>query len=120
MKIKTINEINKTENEAEKRMNGTENSQTEESESKDEFPFNLIREKSQESEKSPTCLTKSDLEKIQSQKNWEMRESEMSTKNKVLNFSIKRTSRLWINYMNCINIVETFICAERTGNLLPT
>ena len=72
-------------------MNGTENSQTEESESKDEFPFNLIREKFQESEKSPTCLTKSDLEKKQSEKNWGMRESQMSTKNKVLNFSIKRT-----------------------------
>ena len=54
-----MNEINKTENEADNRMNKTENSQTEESESTGEFPFNLIREKSQESEKSPNCLTKS-------------------------------------------------------------
>ena len=46
-------------------MNETENSQTEESESTDEFPFNLIREKFQESKKSPNCLTKSDLHKIQ-------------------------------------------------------
>ena len=73
--------MNKTENEAENRMNETENSQTWESESTDEFAFNLIREKSQESEKSPTCLTKSDLQKIKAQKSWGMRESEMSTKN---------------------------------------
>ena len=76
-----MNEINKTENEADNRMNKTENSQTEESESTGEFPFNLIREKSQESEKSPNCLTKSDLQKIQAQKSWGMRESQMSTKN---------------------------------------
>ena len=56
-------------------MNQTENGHTEESESTDEFPFSLIREKSQESEKSPTCLTRSDLQKVQVQKNWGMRES---------------------------------------------
>ena len=55
--------MNKTENEAENRMNETENSQAEESESRDEFPFNLIREK------SPNYLTISDLQKIQAQKN---------------------------------------------------
>ena len=38
--------MNKTENEEEKRINKTENSQTEESEPTDEFPFNLMREKS--------------------------------------------------------------------------
>ena len=81
MKIKTMNEMNKTENEAEDRTNETENSQTEESESTDEFPFNLIKGKSQESEKSPNCLTKSDLQKIQSQKNWGITESQMPTKN---------------------------------------
>ena len=72
---------NKSENEAEDRMIETENSQTEESESTDEFPFNLIKGKSQESEKSPNCLTKSDLQKIQSQKNWGITESQMPTKN---------------------------------------
>ena len=72
---------NKSENEAEDRMIETENSQTEESESTDEFPFNLIKEKSQESEKSPNCLTKSDLQKIQAQKNWGIRESQMPAKN---------------------------------------
>ena len=41
-----MNEINKTESDEENRMNKTENSQTEESESRDEFLFNLIREKS--------------------------------------------------------------------------
>ena len=63
LKIKIMNEMNKTENEAENRMNETENSQAEESESRDEFPFNLIREK------SPNYLTISDLQKIQAQKN---------------------------------------------------
>ena len=72
---------NKSENEAEDRMIETEDSQTEESESTDEFPFNLIKEKSQESEKSPNCLTKSDLQKIQAQKNWGIRESQVSAKN---------------------------------------
>ena len=38
-----MNEKNKTENEAENRMNETENSQTEESEPTCEFPFNLMR-----------------------------------------------------------------------------
>ena len=76
-----MNEMNKTGNEAEIRMNETAHNQTDESESTDEFPFNLIREKSQENEKSPNCLTKSDLQKIQAQKNWEIRESQMSTKN---------------------------------------
>ena len=56
-------------------MNETDNSQT------DEFPFNLMREKSQESEKSPNCQTKSDLQKMQAQKNWGMTESQMSMKN---------------------------------------
>ena len=69
LKIKTMNEINKPENEAENRMNETENSQTEESEPTYEFPFNLMRKKSQESEKSPNCLRKSELQKIQAQKN---------------------------------------------------
>ena len=73
--------MNKTENEAENRMNERENSQTEVSELTDEFPINLIREKSQESEKTPNCLTKSDLQKIQTQKNWGIRESQISTKN---------------------------------------
>ena len=39
LKIKTMNEMNKIENEAENRMNETGNSQTEESKSTDEFPF---------------------------------------------------------------------------------
>ena len=60
-----MNEINKTKNEAENRMNETENSQTDESESTDELLFNIIREKSQESRKSLNCLTKSDLQKTQ-------------------------------------------------------
>ena len=76
-----MNEMNKTGNEAEIRMNETANSQTEESESTDEFPFNLIREKSQENEKSPNCLTKTDLQNIQAQKNRKIRESQTSTKN---------------------------------------
>ena len=54
-----MNEMSKTKNEAENSMNETENSQTEEGEPTDEFLFNLIREKSQESEKSPNSLTKS-------------------------------------------------------------
>ena len=68
-----MNEMNKTENEGDNRMNETENSQTEESESTDEFPFNLISEKSQERKNSPICLTNSDLQNIQAQKNWGMR-----------------------------------------------
>ena len=72
-----MNEMNKTENEGKNRMNETENSQTEESESIDELPFNLIKKKSQESEQSPNCLTKSDLQKIQAQKYWGIRESQM-------------------------------------------
>ena len=40
--------MNKTENEGENRMNETENSQTEESESTDELSFDLIKEKIQE------------------------------------------------------------------------
>ena len=76
-----MNEMNKTGNEAEIGMNETANSQTEESESTDEFPFNLIREKSQENEKSPNCLTKTDLQNIQAQKNRKIRESQTSTKN---------------------------------------
>ena len=43
-----MNEMNKTENEAVKRMNETEKSQTEETESTNESPINLIREESQE------------------------------------------------------------------------
>ena len=70
-----MNEMNKTENEAVKRMNETEKSQTEESEWINECPINLIREESQEREKSPNCLTKRDLQKIHAQKNWGMRES---------------------------------------------
>ena len=54
MKIKAMNEMNKTENEAKKRMNETENSQTEESESADEFRFNLIREESRKAKNLPT------------------------------------------------------------------
>ena len=76
-----MNEMNKTENEAKNRMNETENSRTEESESIDELPFNLIKEKSQVSEQSPNWLTKSDLQKRQAQKYWGIRESQMSTKN---------------------------------------
>ena len=76
--------------------------------------------------KVSNCLTKSDLQKIQAQKNWRM------DINKILSFTISelkdslpkssRTSRLWINYMNCINIVKISIRAGRTGNLhlLPT
>ena len=78
-KVKTMNEMNKTENEAEDRMNETENSQTEESESTDKFSFIVIKEKSQESKKSPNCLTKSYLQKIQ-----------MSTKIMLYNFWVKR------------------------------
>ena len=74
--------MDKTENKAENRMN--ENSQTKKSESTDEFYFNLVREKSQESEKSLNCLTKNGLQKIQAQNNWGMRESQMSTKNYLL------------------------------------
>ena len=54
MKIKAMNEMNKTENEAKKRMNETENSQTKESESTDEFRFNLIREESRKAKNLPT------------------------------------------------------------------
>ena len=43
-----MNEMSKTENEAENRMNETENIQTEESESTDELSFDLIKEKIQE------------------------------------------------------------------------
>ena len=78
-----MNEVNKSENEAEDRMIETENSKTEESESTDEFPFNLIKEKSQESEKSLNCPRKSDLQKIQAQKNWGIRESQISAENSV-------------------------------------
>ena len=53
-----MNEMNKTENEAENSMNETENNQTEESGSTNEGPFNLIREESQESEKSPKVSNK--------------------------------------------------------------
>ena len=49
-----MNEMNKTKNEAENRMNETENSQTDESEPTDELLFNIIREKSQESRKLST------------------------------------------------------------------
>ena len=49
-----MNEINKTENEADNRMNKTENSQTEESESTGEFPFNLIRENPRKVKNLPT------------------------------------------------------------------
>ena len=49
-----MNEMNKTENEAKKRMNETENSQTKESESTDEFRFNLIREESRKPKNLPT------------------------------------------------------------------
>ena len=42
---------------------------------------------------------------------------------KCYNFCVKnslskfpRTSRLWINYINYLNIVKTFIRSERTGN----
>ena len=118
-----MNEMNKTENEAVKRMNETANSQTEESESTNECPINLIREESQEREKSPNCLTKRDLQKIHAQKNWGMRILDVIVK---LSFTIyefkdsfsksSRTSRLWINYMNYINIVETFIRPDMTGN----
>ena len=74
-----MNEMNKTENEAEDRMNETENSQTEESESTDKFSFIVIKEKSQENKKSPNCLIKSYLQKIQ-----------MSTKIMLYNFWVKR------------------------------
>ena len=94
--------MNKTENKVENRMNETENSQTEVSESTNKYPFNLRREESQESEKSPNCLTKIDLQKIQTQKNWGKRESQKSSKK--LSFTIyelrnsfpkySRTSRL--------------------------
>ena len=45
-----MNEINKIENEEENWMNVTEYSQVEESESTSEYPFNLIREESQEND----------------------------------------------------------------------
>ena len=72
-----MNEMNETENQAENRMNETENNQTKESEYTNEGPFNLIKEESQE--KSPNCLTKSDLQEVR--KNWGMKESQMSSKN---------------------------------------
>ena len=53
-----MNEMNETENEAENSMNETENNQIEESGSTNEGPFNLIREESQESEKSPKVSNK--------------------------------------------------------------
>ena len=59
-----MNEMSKTENEAKNKMNKAENTQTEESESTNQYPFNLIKEESQESEKSLNCVTKSDLQKI--------------------------------------------------------
>ena len=39
-----MNEMNKTENEAESRINEIKNGQTEESESTNEYPFNLMRQ----------------------------------------------------------------------------
>ena len=45
-----MNDMNKTENGAQHRMNETENSLTEEKESTDEFLFSFRKEKSQEKE----------------------------------------------------------------------
>ena len=86
-------EMSKTVSKSENRMNETEKSQIEESESTNGYPFNPVREEPQVNQKSTNCLTK-----------------------------IFKNVRSWINYVNYINIVQTFICAERTDNwyLLPT
>ena len=85
-----MNEMNKTENEAVKRMNETEKSQTEESEWINECPINLIREESQEREKSPNCLTKRDLQKIHAQKIGEWENPRCHRKIKFYNLWVQR------------------------------
>ena len=78
--------------------------------------------------KQKICLTKSNLQDLEaSYKNSEelnndripdVIEKLSSTISKLKDSLSKssRTPRLWINYINYINIVKTFICAERTDN----
>ena len=58
--------MNKTENEAENRMNQKKTVRQRKVNQQMNFP---LISKSQESEKSPNCQTKSDLQKTQAQKN---------------------------------------------------
>ena len=123
-----MNEMNEIENGTESRMNETENNQMEESESINHVLFNLTREETQESKKSPKCLTKSDLPEVEAlHNNSEELENDkipgiidkLSSAISELKDSLaksSRTSRLWINFINYINIVKTFIRTERTGN----
>ena len=123
-----MNEMNETKNEAESRMNETENNQREENESSNEGRFSLIRKESQESNKSPNCLTKSDLqeletfynnsEELENDKIPDVIEKLSSTISELKDSLSKssRMSRLWINYINYVNIVKTFIRAKRIGN----
>ena len=78
--------------------------------------------------KQKICLTKSNLQDLEAS----YKNSEELNNNRILDVIEKlsstisklkdslskssRTPRLWINYINYINIVKTFICAERTGN----
>ena len=78
-----MNEMSKTENEPENSMNQKKIVTQRKVNQQTNFP---LISKSQGSEKSPNCQIKSDLQKIQAQKNWGMRKSQMSTKNQVLQF----------------------------------
>ena len=69
--------MNETENETESRINETENTQTDESESTNEDPFNLIRKEPQKNKKSPNCLTKNNLQELVAlYNNWEELEND--------------------------------------------
>ena len=75
--------MSKTENEPENSMNQKKIVTQRKVNQQTNFP---LISKSQESGKSPNCQKKSDLQKIQAQKNWGMRKSQMSTKSQVLQF----------------------------------
>ena len=65
--------MNETENETESRINETENTQADESESTNEDPFNLIRKEPKKNKKSPNCLTKNNLQELVAlYNNWEV------------------------------------------------
>ena len=87
-----------------------------------------MREESHKSKKFLNCLTNSDLQKLEvlyknsgeldNDRIPDVIEKLSSTISKLKDSLSKssRTSRLWINYIIYINIVKTFIRAERTGN----
>ena len=114
-----MNGMNKTENDVGNRMNETENSQTEESEWR-------VHAKRKISELSNKEWSTKDAG---SEESGNERISDIIKKLSFTIYELKdslpkssRKLRLWINYMNYIKIVKTFICAEKTGNwhLLPT